>query len=113
MELMTFLFLGGLPAGVVGAAAAVAYAWLWCRELSGFQAILPSVIFGLSGYVFGVGAFWAWVLRDGLGPGMIASTGLEACMRFAQVCAPPSAVAAVIAAAGAMVAKRRLARIRS
>jgi len=54
-------------------------------------------------FLFGLGAlawagFWNWILRDGLGPGSVTSTGLEAFRRFGLDMLFPGSVCGLIIA---------------
>ena len=50
------------------------------REAAATMAVLSllAALLGLAAM-----AFWSWLLRDGLGPGVVPSTGAQAWLRFA------------------------------
>ena len=58
-----------------------------------------------------LGAQWAWLLRDGLGPGAITSSGLESVRRFLGGFWLPLVISVVFALLVTLVSRRWLAAL--
>jgi hypothetical protein len=81
------------------------------RRVSVFVCSVWSLILVLVSLVATAG--WAWILRDGLGPDCIPSSGLLAWKRFWEGSWMAALVAAAAVAVIVMLARRRLATLRA
>lgn len=108
IEWLRFIFLGGSPGGLPGLALGVAVAIRMARNLSAPRKAVCILFFGAGGYCLGAVVFFAWVLRDGLGPNAVTSSGIESIKRFAELAWPAPLICAAVLLAGWKIATWRL-----
>ena len=106
---MTILLIDYLHLALAGLLIMLASLLFWCRSAKQRRLCLR-MFFGVGTLLVCWCSFWSWFYRDGLGPGMVVSTGLLAWQRFAEEMIPVLvflAVVAVVGYFGAHVSGRR------
>jgi hypothetical protein len=77
----------------------LALALFWCRSAKQRRLCLR-IFYGVGALLVAWCSFWGWFFRDGLGPGMVVSTGWLAWQRFAEEMIPGLVFLAVVASIG-------------